>query len=544
MRLKQVFPKINDQEFGTVRLQNTPANCFDLVWFCQMYPMEISDGDFLILQSSVQSHQNRINKVRKIQLPSYQPREYLLAEPPRDYQKVAAETLLTQQYLLLGDEVGTGKTVSALCTLTDPRTLPAIVVTLSGTMPGQWKDEINRFLPGLTVFIPTKGKGSEIPKVNGHLPDVICLNYHKLSGWAEILSEYASSIIFDECQELRRTGSLKYEAAKHIALNTHFRMGLSATPIYGYGEEIWNVLNVLEDGILGHRHEFLREWCLTNYSNKPASLKDPKTFGLYLRENGIMLTRSRRDIGRELPPVSKIVQTIEADPSALNSVADQAAELARIILRGTNTYKSEQRDTAAQFDRLLRQATGVAKAPYVAAFVKLLIESGEKVTLFGWHREVYEIWRDILAPYNPVLFTGSETPREKKNSFDSFINGHSEVIFISLRAGAGIDGLQKVCRTVVFGELDWSPGVLEQCLGRVARDQQEDPVVAYYPLSDSGVDPIMARVLGIKRAQVEGIRNPDMELVEKLQNDPERIKHLAAEYLNNKTQHKRRSEAA
>jgi hypothetical protein len=45
---------------------------------------------------------------------------------------------------------------------------------------------------------------------------------------------------------------------------------------------------------------------------------------------------------------------------------------------------------------LLRQATGIAKAPFVADFVRLLVESGEKVLLYGWHREVYSIWRDKL----------------------------------------------------------------------------------------------------------------------------------------------------
>jgi hypothetical protein len=42
------------------------------------------------------------------------------------------------------------------------------------------------------------------------------------------------------------------------------------------------------------------------------------------------------------------------------------------------------------FDWKMRQATGIAKAPYVAEFVKLLLESEQKVVLFGWHRDVYD----------------------------------------------------------------------------------------------------------------------------------------------------------
>ncbi|MDI7181059.1 hypothetical protein QMO16_29155, partial [Klebsiella pneumoniae] len=70
-------------------------------------------------------------------------------------------------------------------------------------------------------------------------------------------------------------------------------------------------------------------------------------------------------------------------------------------------YRGEKMRAAGEFDQLVRQATGVAKAPYVAEFVRLLLESGQQVLLFGWHREVYSIWREKLADYNPVMYTGT-----------------------------------------------------------------------------------------------------------------------------------------
>lgn len=73
-------------------------------------------------------------------------------------------------------------------------------------------------------------------------------------------------------------------------------------------------------------------------------------------------------------------------------------------------------------------------------------------------------------------------------------------MIMSLRAGQGIDGLQKVCRTVVLGELDLSPAVHTQFCGRIFRDGQLDPVMAYFLLADYGADPVIADVLGIKHA--------------------------------------------
>jgi SNF2 family DNA or RNA helicase len=85
---------------------------------------------------------------------------------------------------------------------------------------------------------------------------------------------------------------------------------------------------------------------------------------------------------------------------------------------------------------------------------------------------------------------------------------------------------------VVFGELDWSPGVHSQCTDRVDRDGKQEPTVVYYLLSDSGSDPAMADVLGVKRSQVEGLRNPDQDIIEKLDRTDERVRKLAEQFLS------------
>jgi hypothetical protein len=102
---------------------------------------------------------------------------------------------------------------------------------------------------------------------------------------------------------------------------------------------------------------------------------------------------------------------------------------------------------------------------------------------------------------------------------------------MSLRSGAGLDGLQHVCRVAVFGELDWSPGMHDQCIGRLYRDGQEDSVLAYFLLSDQGADPVMAEVLNLKRMQSEPLRDPDAPLVEQQQVDEHRVRRLAEDLL-------------
>ncbi len=548
IRLKRVFGKVSKRYHGTIYLSDTEENARDLEWFLERYPMEVRDAERLRDRAS--AHKEKTAIVDALLAKRLPPPIFDLALPPREYQRIAAAVTLQTGGLLLADDVGLGKTVSAICLFADPRTLPALVVTMTH-LPKQWAAEIRRFAPKLRTHILkstkpydlTDGRAMQLTldgsTPSGALPDVIITSYSKLAGWAETLAPLIEghAVIFDEVQELRNMGSAskacpaKYSAAKCLSEHAGFRMGLSATPIHNYGEEFYAVMNILRPDALGTKTEFLQEWCAGSYEAGKAKIADPAAFGAYMRESGLMLRRSRADVGRELPPITKVHHEIEADVSALDRVSESCAELARTILRQGQAYRGEKMHAAEEFSNRLRQATGIAKAPYVADFVRLLVESGEKVVLYGWHREVYQVWLDKLADLKPAMYTGSESPTEKERAKRAFVSGDSKVLVISLRSGAGLDGLQHVCRTVVFGELDWSPAVHEQAIGRVARDGQKDPVVAYFLVADHGADPIIVDVLGLKREQLDGVRSVDAELVERLEVDGDRIKRLAAGYL-------------
>jgi superfamily II DNA or RNA helicase len=544
LRLKRLFASVGKRSHGVVYVADTEENARDLEWFIDRYRLEVAPLALAHLVKQSMMHRERASLVDALIAGRMPPTDFnrVLAMPARGYQQVAGDIVLRGGSLLLADEVGLGKTLSAICTFTDTRTLPALVVTLTH-LPKQWANEIAKFAPSLRVHILKKGTPYDLTRIGGRgkqlglsagTPDVIITNYHKLTGWAETLAPVVRSVVFDECQELRRRGapgerSQKYQAAEHVARHTQFRMGLSATPFYNYGGEIWNVMNVLRPDGLGTESEFHTEWCVSA-ADKPR-ISDPHAFGSFMREAGMMIRRTRKDVGRELPPLSKVPHHVESDPEAIEKIAGSASELARIILRQGESHRGEKFHASEELSNKLRQATGIAKAPYVAEFVRLLVESGEKVVLYGWHHEVYRLWGELLRDLAPAFFTGVQSISEKEKSKQAFVAGASRVLIMSLRAGAGLDGLQGKCRNVVFGELDWSPGVHEQCVGRIYRDGQMDPVVAYFLVAESGSDPIVADVLGLKKSQIDGVLEPTGALVEHLEQGDGNVKRLAAAFL-------------
>ena len=535
MRLKRMFERIGKLERGVLLVKDTPEFARELLWFLDRYPMDVPHAsDRALLEKRRAEHIASEEAVHHVLFnPDYKPPTFELALPPRDYQSIAADLALRTGQLLVADEVGVGKTAVGIIVAT--RCLPACVVVPTH-LPRQWKEQFEKFAPSLRVLIIKSGRSVTRELLDQY--DVVILNYHKLQKWAGVIATKTRAVIFDEAQELRHAYSgkkdektHKYEGAELLAQYAEVRVGLSATPIFNYGGELFNVMEVIAPGALGSDAEFKREWCKGSVGGK-ALVEDPKAFGTYLRDQGLMIRRTRKDIGRELPPVQRIVHEIDADLGELDKVESDAAELARSILTaGGEKTNLERMQNAAEFDMLVRRATGLAKAAAVADFVRILVDSGEKVVLFGWHHAVYDVWREKLKDLYPVFFTGKETEPQKAIAKGSFISGTSRVMVMSLRSGVGVDGLQKASSVCVFGELDWSPKVHEQDEGRLWRDGALGNVVSYYLVADVGSDPVVRDVLQLKESQSHGIVDPGADLVVEQQTDPNHIKRLAAAYL-------------
>ena len=146
-----------------------------------------------------------------------------------------------------------------------------------------------------------------------------------------------------------------------------------------------------------------------------------------------------------------------------------------------------------------RQATGLAKAPYVAQFVRALLEGGERVLLFAHHHQVMDAYQRELHAFSPAFITGRETSAQKEHAVERFMQGRTDLCCLSLRAASGLNLQRASC--VVFGELDWSPAVHSQAEDRAHRMGQTDSILCYYLVARGGSDQDMQDALGLKVSQ-------------------------------------------
>lgn len=435
--------------------------------------------------------------------------------PLREYQEKACSLIFHRKSLLVADQVGLGKTPIGIAV--GSKHLPALCVVPPHLMT-QWVAEIHKFIPDAKVHKVLTGKQSNLPPA-----DFYVISYYLISKFVEEFTKKKriKSLILDEVHNLRHDGTIKFNAVNGISEKCKCRIGLSATPIMNYGSDLFNIFEILEPGSLGTRTSFYREWC------DWGKIKDPKLLGNYLRKNMMMVRRTRQEVGRELEQVNRVVYTVDADMNTLKKLEAEAKVLAMKVITGDF---HESGEAARELDWKMRHATGVAKAKSVAEVVKVILESDEKVILFGWHRDVYTIWLRELSNYNPVLYTGSETSKQKEESLKTFIEGNARVFIMSLRSGAGVNGLQDVSSYAVFGELDWSPGTMDQCIGRIWRDGQDKEVTAIFVTINDGADPYMKKVIGMKATEANQIINPESDVLA-TGGGSDRIRTMAKEWL-------------
>lgn len=524
IRIKQVFPKVPKASVPPYRITRNIYIDADVDWFMSRYALDISEDDRAAMAAGCSGFRKQQAELEKILLPDYMPA--LITgikdgQELRHYQNQAIDVLRRKGCLLLGDEGGLGKTYTAagfMCA--EPGAMPAAVVC-DPHMQEQWQEKIEAFTH-LRVHLITVTKPYDLPQA-----DVYIFRYSNVAGWTDIFATgMFKSVIFDEPQALRTgAGTAKGTACRVLAQHVHYRMGLTATPIYNYGDEMWNIMQFIDENALGTFNEFSREWCPGG-----RSVSDPKALGTYLREQYVMLRRVKADVGLQLPKVQKIIERIDYDQKAVDAVEDLARQLA---IKATTGSFVERGSAARDLDVMMRQVTGVAKAKAVATFARLMVEAGEPVIMWGWHREVYEIWNKELEDLRPGMYTGSETSTQKESEKERFLSGGTDILIMSLRSGAGVDGLQHRCSTGIFGELDWSPGIHQQCVWRIDREGQKNPVTAFFLVTDDGSDPPMMDVLGLKASEAQQIVDPYLGVVVQ-ETDISNLRRLVERYLEKK----------
>ena len=440
-----------------------------------------------------------------------------------NFQKEGLDFLLKSSgNALLADEMGLGKTVQTLSYVsTEKQTFPVLVVAPLVTLKN-WEREIEKFLkkksrngriiesqsPSVTSI--RTGKSKELPKT-----DIYVINYELLLKRSEDIEKVGiRTIVCDEVHNLRSKTTQKYKAVKKLAASStvHYRIGLSGTPIYNRGSEIWPIVDILKPGLLGSFKEFCEYFCYVNDKGKAIVLENKRASLRNELQKHVMLRRKKADVLKELKDKVRYKQVIASDTEFYLEELDKIWKKleAEQKVAQTEFSKSASYHRAIQSER---QIAGVAKLPHVINFVKDIMEIEESVVVFCHHKVIHKLLHESLQDFSPVSIIGGQSDTTRQDQIDKFQRGESKLMIAGIRAGnVGINLTR--AKYVIFAELDWSPAIHRQAEDRLHRIGQKNTVFAYYLIGNGTLDDHVASILVDKSYEIDAIMDETVDTYE------------------------------
>ncbi len=440
-----------------------------------------------------------------------------------NFQKEGLDFLLKSSgNALLADEMGLGKTVQTLSYVaTEKQTFPVLVVAPLVTL-NNWEREITKFMKkksrngriieseSSSSTIIRTGKSKDLP-----ITDFYIINYELLYKRLSDLSKLnIRTIVCDEVHNLRSKTTQKYKAVKKLAAlsSLSYRIGLSGTPIYNRGSEIWPIVDILRPGLLGSFKEFCEYFCYVNEKGKAIVLENKRASLRNELQKHVMLRRKKSDVLKELKDKVRYKEVIDAD------VDYYFDELGKIWSKLEEEQKQAETafDKSASYQRAIqseRQIAGIAKVPHVINFVKNIMEIEERVVVFCHHKVIHKLLHERLEDFSPVSIIGGQSDKNRQEAIDKFQRGESKLMIAGIRAGnVGINLTR--AKYVIFAELDWSPAIHRQAEDRLHRIGQKNTVFAYYLIGKGTLDDHVANILVDKSYEIDSIMDETADTYE------------------------------
>jgi SWI/SNF-related matrix-associated actin-dependent regulator 1 of chromatin subfamily A len=152
----------------------------------------------------------------------------------------------------------------------------------------------------------------------------------------------------------------------------------------------------------------------------------------------------------------------------------------------------------------------VAKTPAALDYIRGVLESEQKLVVFAHHHDVLHMLREGLAEYNPVMYTGEESQQAREDAKDAFQTDQNIRVFLGSIEAAGQGITLTAASTVIFVELDWVPGIMQQAEDRLHRYGQVNPVLVQHLVVLSSIDAKLSETLLQKQAVIDAALDKDI----------------------------------
>lgn len=417
----------------------------------------------------------------------------------RPYQRVGVHWLRFMTRLGLGsclaDDMGLGKTIQVLALLlylkhdSTQRENPSLLI-VPASLIANWKAEISRFAPSLSMFIAhpseTNGEGKALDACGDC--DLVITTYTMLGRLESLRQREWRLAILDEAQAIKNAGTRQARAVKE--LRSGCRIALTGTPVENRLSDLWSLFDFLNPGLLGGAKAFAS-------FVKQINARESHSYGPLRRlVQPYILRRLKTDkrIISDLPEKTEVnafcglsKQQAALYQQSVKELAQQIDQVDGIRRRGiVLSYLMRLKQICNHPSQLTGDSTYAAehsgKFQRLAEICRELAERQEKVLIFSQFREITaplaEFLREVFG--KPGLVLHGQTPVGKRRELVEAFQREDGPPFFVLSLKAGGTGLNLTAASyVIHFDRWWNPSVENQATDRAFRIGQKRSVFVH-----------------------------------------------------------------
>lgn len=458
------------------------------------------------------------------------------------FQTVGIDYVRKNQKVIIGDQMGLGKTVQAIGGILITNKFPCLIICPK-SLRRNWQDEWHAWTNKKAIILDSKNIGNLKQLIDNNLIDVVITNYdgvqtHFVETIKEIqitegekagtsydkvytngLEKLFTSIVLDEAHNCRNKKTLRFKSVKKCFDDKQIRICLTGTPVVKSPQDLGSLLELIGriDDFGGH-YKFVKQYGelgknfleQKNKSQSNLTAKEAKTAQI-LRELNVKLRslcfirREKHQVLKELPEkFRKIIRT------PLENQKDyDHAYISLQSFMDANGATNEQISNALKAELLVRinvlkKISAIGKLNAVKEFAEDVINGGEKLIIVCWFNDTVQFLKDNLKKYNPVTISGKIDGRDTKDEEIQIakqkFQKDDECKLIIITYGKGGEGHTLTAASkVAMIELGWTYKDQAQAEDRAHRIGQVNNVECYYFLGENTIDEEIYNIIDSRR---------------------------------------------
>jgi superfamily II DNA or RNA helicase len=390
----------------------------------------------------------------------------------RGYQVFGAKFALAQRRVVLGDEMGTGKTVEAIAAmahLAAADDASHFLVVCPASVLVNWLREI----PEHSTLIPVRLHGGE--------RDAQLRRWIRSGGVGVTTFETVRTLrlpsgvkvamlVVDEAHYVKNPDTQRSRAVRNWTERVERVLFLTGTPMENRVEEFKNLVGYLDPGLA-------RRISSTDAAAGSRAFRRAVA-PVYLRRN-------QEDVLTELPDLVQTEEWVEFGASDFAAYRQAVLEGNFMAMRRAAFASADPADSA----KLRRLLDLIGEAA----------ENGHKVIVFSYFRDVLEsVCANLPATSRFGPLTGSTSPTRRQELVDAFAKKAGPAVLVSQILAGGVGLNMQAASVVVLCEPQVKPSTETQAIARAHRMGQVNRVHVHRLLVADSVDQRMLEILDAK----------------------------------------------